>query len=610
MSESGVLGRRSKGLSGWVAAAVAGSVVLGGGASCVAPGSRSAGQLSQTSGSPGRVSRPVVEFPSPESLSRLESQPAVPPTIDTGAMPADGWRMNADDVAVDPGEAFQPRNAWEVAFATDAAQERPQVRLTRALACVAREMGRFMLDARAQPPEPLLHFMIAACGAVVPTVGSFWLSGDVPASVTDDQVLAQWRGQIKKDVLPHLAGDATDAGFWFGRGHQRAIAIMIHAVARVQWKTLSMTPDAQGNAILEGELRAAAEYIQGWSNQGRYGVAPCAFDPSIARPRFRATCAMAKDDTTAWVQLMAAPPRHVLASSVAQILLRRAPGQPLVFETPAYSDARPVHAAGDFSDAILIALNAVRAQAGLRPVQRSIAESARASRLAGHFFADAQQDVEQGDRIALGLLAGWQVEGLIRDGHFTASLSPHTHDAGQWLNQALSAPIGRATLMNPDVDTVSLGTVVLDRPDALGAVVTGYRLYQGDDHSADVKRLYGRLLTARRRLGLGMPSRLGGMDRVINLELARVKAGLDGSAQALQATLNQGVSKFGAGMRGYVIETTSLDAFEIPEAVVRRPNLFFEFGVAHYRAPGAAWGQLVILVIFADPDNHGGGTEI
>lgn len=591
---------RLVGNSGWKLGAAAGLAVgMIGVAGCVGFGG---------SGSGSRVSRPVVEFPTRESLSRLESQPAHLPSVTTGEIPAGGWKLEPQTVALDPGEPFHPGTPWEVAFAADAGQERAHVRLTRAMSCVAREVGRFLIDTGASPPDHLQQFLIAACGAVVPSLGSYWLSGNPPAQMTDDQVLAQWRPQIKADMLAHLPAAATDAGFWYGSGNGRAVAIMTYVANHVRWKTLAVVPDAQGSVTLEGELDEPAEYLQGYVNQGRFGVEPCTLDPSITRPRFRATCHLAKDDQTAWVQLLSAPPKRVLATPFAQILLRRSATEPLVFEVPAYSDPRPVNDATEFSRAILVALNAVRAQAGVQPVQLSLAETSRATRLAGHFFAESlgKGGGQDSDRIALGLLAGWQLEGLIRDGLFTASLAPHTHDAGRWLNTALLSPMGRATLMSPEIEAVSLGTVVLSQPNALGAVVTGYRLYHGDDHSADVKRLYARLLSARRRLGLGMPSRLGGMDQVLRRELERVKSGLRPSSQALQAALDQGVSRFGAGMRGYVIETTSLDALEIPEEIVRRPDLFFEIGVGHYRAPGAAWGQLVILVIYADPENRSG----
>ena len=64
-----------------------------------------------------------------------------------------------------------PRTSFEVAFATDMSQAHPSVHLTRALGCVAREAGRYYLEAQGAPPGNLEQFIIAACGAVVPQVG-------------------------------------------------------------------------------------------------------------------------------------------------------------------------------------------------------------------------------------------------------------------------------------------------------------------------------------------------------------------------------------------------------------------------------------------------------
>jgi hypothetical protein len=70
--------------------------------------------------------------------------------------------------------------------------------------------------------------------------------------------------------------------------------------------------------------------------------------------------------------------------------------------------------------------------------------------------------------------------------------------------------------------------------------------------------------------------------------------------EALQRVLSRGVNQFGADMRGYVVEVTSLDALEIPAEVLAQPKLILEIGVTHYKPQGAAWAQFVILVIFVD----------
>jgi len=134
-------------------------------------------------------------------------------------------------------------------------------------------------------------------------------------------------------------------------------------------------------------------------------------------------------------------------------------------------------------------------------------------------------------------------------------------------------------------------------------VVTGYRFHQGNDHTADVRRLLLRVVAARRRMSLEAPARLGPLMTVMKEELALVNAGKAQPMEALQEVLETGVNRFGAGMRGYVVEATSLNALEIPAEVLKQPTLHLEIGVTHYRPPGAAWGQLVILVVFVDYAN-------
>ena len=47
-------------------------------------------------------------------------------------------------------------------------------------------------------------------------------------------------------------------------------------------------------------------------------------------------------------------------------------------------------------------------------------------------------------------------------------------------------------------------------------------------------------------------------------------------------------------------EGTSLEALQIPPEVLKQPTLRLDVGVTHYKSPGAAWAQLVILVVFVD----------
>ena len=549
-------------------------------------------------------SKPVVEFPSAQAMAELESHPAVLPSISAGEVPKEGWKVESPEAVTVLGSDWEPQGDWEKAFATEVSAARHNLRMTRAMSCASREIGRYYLERKLPPPEVLKKFMLAACGAVVPDAGVQWLEGDVPEQATDAEVQSRWQNQIKSRLVAQMPANTTEGGFWYGRAHGRAVAVATFASPAARLTTLALVPDAKGYVTLEGELRQPADYVVGYANQGIFGVQRCAMDPSVARPRFRARCHIADGDDTAWVQLLAAAPRRVLAVPFIQILVRRAADQPPTFQLAPYANSRMVSNPTEFASALFEGLNAVRAQAGLRRVQIAASESTSATRLAGHFFSAVLKSGigAESDHIALGLLAGWQTGGTIRDALLVANLAPRTHDAGQWLSGALAMPIGRATLLAEDIEEVAVGPVMFSDPDGLAALVSGYRYYHDDDHSADVSRLYERLLTARERLGLQLPQRLAHMDRVLRAELSRVQAGESEPMDALQASLNEGVGRFGAGMKGFVIETTSLEAFEIPEDIVKRRNLYLEIGVGHHRPPGAAWGQMVIVVVYADLD--------
>jgi hypothetical protein len=219
-----------------------------------------------------------------------------------------------------------------------------------------------------------------------------------------------------------------------------------------------------------------------------------------------------------------------------------------------------------------------------------------------HYFAAAFGEAEpaQADTIALGLLAGWEVPGMIRGASFTSSFVANTLDAGRWLSSALEMPIGRTTLFAPEIEQVSFGSLLMRGPDALGAVVTGYRFHHKNEHDDDVRMLLSRVVVARRGMGLPEPLRLGTMAEVMKEELAGVHEGRTEPMDALDNVLQRGVGRFATPMRGFVIEATSLDELELPAEVVRQGTLHLDIGVTHHKAPGAAWAQFTILVIFAD----------
>jgi hypothetical protein len=551
---------------------------------------------------PSAAPKPVAQFPNPAALAAVEAKTVELPSLQTGVVPDEGWTVDPGDVAASPADVWAPRGPWEEALAQTFAASGRKAALTRSMACVAGELGRFYLHHHAAPPEALQRFVSAACGVFAARVGYQWLAGALADRVSDERALDTWREQLGRDLLDHLPPGARRIGLWAGRHQGHAVALAAYDATPVELKPFSVVPDAHGDVVIEGRLEGSAEHFAGYANQGRFGVANCRVDAGVPRPAFRITCPVAPGDDTAWLEIAYAPPRSVLVLPLVEVLARRDATKPLTFSEAPHASSHPVASGAEFAPAALAGLNAARAEAGLSPVRAADAESATAARVARQYFAatltqEAPGALDEMSTIALGLLAGWQVTGTIRDGTFFSGVVPNTHDVGRWLDSALRMPIGRHALLARDIEEVAFGPAMFTAPDGLGSVVCGYRFQHGDDHTADAEALLARIGAARQRLSLPVPERLTGVGDVLRRELAYVQRGEQAPVDALNESLHAATRRMGASMRGYIFQATSLDALELPPAILHKPHLQLDVGVTHWKPPGAAWAELVILVL-------------
>lgn len=559
------------------------------------------GALLAIFGCGGPRSRPITEFPNREALAAITAKPVTAARIDEGALPEQGWTVELGEAAWSADTPWQGRSAWDRAVVQALKTAGRAPRLTEAMSCVAREVGRWALDQPKAPPSGLRRFIIGACGVVAPDVELTNIGGDVPADASEEVIFQHWGNKVR-ELVAALPAAATDAGFAFVHAKGRAFAVLAHAQVLVELDRFSHHPSETGEVSFVGTVREPADFIGGYVNQGRYGVVPCDVDPAVPRPRFRLTCKLHGDDASAWIDLVYSPPRRVLAHTFARVLARRAETRQLRYQPARSAGERAATSADQFSQAAVTALNEVRAQAGLAPVHLNPAQSITATRMAPHYFSatQGQGSDDHQDTIALGLLAGWDVRGMIRDGGFISNMVPQTRDPARWLDETLETPLGRSALLADGIEEVALGPVLQDAPAAVGAIVTSYRFHRSNDHRADIQRLLIRAQRARKQRSLPPLKRLGGLDDVVRAELQKVHLGKAEPIDALQRVLESARDRLGIATRGYVVETTSLDALQIPEEVMIQPTLHLEIGVTHHKPKGAAWAQLVILVVFQD----------
>jgi hypothetical protein len=542
------------------------------------------------------VSKPAVVFPTRAEIAAI---PAKSPSVEafgTTDVAVTEWAFEAG-AAAEEG-AYEDASAWG-GIARDLVAAHPRTAaLSPALRCAAQEIARFYSQHQAFPAESLRRFAVARCGATAPFAMPVVWAGNVPAAVGDAEIAARARATMAKLAEPHLASGHRRhlLGVAAARtpGHAAVVLVMSDDEARIE---PGRRVDAARRITLRGQVRGKYEAVYGLVNQGELGMAHCQTDPGVKLPAFAVTCALAKGDSSAWVQVLARKPDRYLVSPVADALVYEGDAAPASYTAHRFGAPMPVSTPAELSRAITGRLAAVRKAARLAPLAFADKQSAENARLAGTLFDAAIRDDDGvADRAALGLLAGWNVEGTIRSGGFLLGGVAPTRDAGAWVDFMLELPMGRATLLDPNARLLAVGPAIPEGAEALGAAITTYSLFESDDHAADEALFLRRLTEARQAHGLPAPIVVGGFDEMRAEKASVLREGKEPKA-ALDDMLSTVSFGTGAPSSGYVIETSDLETYAIPTELLTQGPMRVLVGITHHRARGAAWGQYVIFVI-------------
>jgi len=523
-------------------------------------------------------------FPTRETLDKLAQTPlgALPAR---NVAPAAEWSF--DTTPVDAPAAV------ETHFAQAATKAGVALTYAKELRCVARELARFQLEHEAYPDERLKRFIIASCGLTTSEVSFAEQRGEAPTELTDDKLLAQW--QTKLTVPPELKGQV--AGVWMGRKGKRVV-IVTAAVKAVGELTVSPA-DASGRVEVRGTAPAGTETVLALVNQGGTGVARCEPDLATPLPLFAFHCSMADGDKTTWIEVATRAQGRLLLRTLGLALASRDPSLPIKY-APAVHDAKPAAGGSDLSLAVLEGVNRTRAAAKLAPLALAPNQAATNQRLAPYFFQAAiLSDQAQGDVVGLGLLAGWDVQGTIRDGNLYAALLSGTGDANAWLDYALEMPMGRFTMLEAAARQIAIGVAPPGTTGGIGAVVTTYQFFGGSDHRAEAARVFDLMKRTRAARGLPAPAAIPGT-KALGMQAALVNSGEKDAYDALNTALGMERDRLRRSVRGWVVATNDLDSLPFPAELMRGGPLSVGVEVTHYREPGAAWGQYIVFLVMED----------
>lgn len=535
--------------------------------------------------SPSSAKKLVVQspFPTRAAIDKLTSgAPRPMPAREVAT--ASQWTVDGEAKESKLDKSIEKNLATLTGVSADDLVFSPELR------CTARELARFRSENGATPDERLDRFIVAACGRTA-NVHAFYSSAEVPAKVKEDDIWKAWRGKLK------LPADAKgkSAGAWMVRkGDKVTIAV---AFADPSPITVSHADEA-GKVVITGTVEPGAKRVVGFINQGAFAVSECENDPLVALPDIRLTCTMADGDPWAWVQVMTHPEGHRLMHTVSLSIARR-DDKPITLVKPAHLADLP----GETGAAILEGVNRTRAQASLAPLEVASKQAATNTKVAPHYFgAEQSHDLNVADDLALGMLAGWDVEGgTIRNGTFFSGLISGTKDPASWLALALEMPMGRHSLLAPDARKIAVGAAALEGGPTVGAVVTTYAMF-GDYNTADSERERARALAhideERTKRGLAPAASLGAMPEIATLAKL-VNEGKREGGEALDSALVFQTRRMQRSARGWAVLSHDLDKFIVPAELLVPSSAPPQVGVevTHYKPEGSPWGAYLLYVI-------------
>jgi hypothetical protein len=554
-------------------------------------------------GTPAASSKPAVAFPTRDELARIPSRTPRAEAFGADDVPVDAWSF--ESAVATEAASYDDPTVWGDVVRQLVKGHEATTTLSPPLRCAAQELARFHLKNGGMPTESLRRFMAARCGAVTTGMVPVFWSVTTTGPVADEELASKAASAFGKSVGARLGAGHHLLGLSAARDERHATLVAVVAEDEARLEGGALAVDANRRVVLRGAVRGDFAEIGAMINRGDVNVSRCEPDPAIQPPRFALTCELAPGDSFAWVEILGRRAQQLLVHELAETIVHDGDRNAIAYAGRHVGPPAPVTGPGDFVRALVDRLNQVRTAAHLAPLALAPKQSAENARLAGTLIdASLGGDEATANQAAIGLLAGWEVPGLIRNGNFFLAAVGPTSDATAWLDFALERPIGRSALLDPDARQVAVGPALPAGGGALGGAVTTYAMFDSGDHAGDAARFFQRVAAARAARGLPAPSRVQGLGEM-DLELARVMREGVAPMAALDATMQLAVQRTGQGVQGYVLETNDVEHAEVPDALLRPGRLSIMVGVTHHRAAGAAWGQYVVLVVVLS-----GGTPV
>jgi hypothetical protein len=408
-------------------------------------------------------------------------------------------------------------------------------------------------------------------------------------------------------IADQLVGGPMTAGVWFGRSEDRVIALVVSGTRAVRLEPADTVLGEDHRVVIRGESLRPVEAVGALMNHGRYGTTRCEPEPGVDLPRFHFVCEANPNDTSAWLVLDVRPTGRLLGRSAANLLVWPTGETDNVYRRPSFADADPVESEDAAVQGFVTMLNSVRGSAELPELTLDMAQSETATELAPHFFS-AWFDESRGavaDLVALGMMAGWDVDGIVQQSRMSGSWVPQSDDLAVLLATALEYPTSREVLLSPDANRIAIGPL-LERDGeytAIAAIFSTYSLFSEEDHDANVQRVFRKLREARQERGRRAPQHLLDVAQLSILAASDVQTGAD-PEDSLGNLLQASAEILQRPVQGWVAQVSDLESLEFPEDFLTDHQIGVAIGVSYFKPEGEAWGRYVVMMVVASPRRH------
>lgn len=493
-------------------------------------------------------------------------------------------------------ESQGPAAAWLLSRAG------AKVRPAGELECAAREIATFALTDLDVMPASLERFVLARCGVAASGPRHQLVHVEAPASVDDAAVLGQLGPLLEKALADVPQG--SRAGLHLARSAERAVAVLAFVDAADRLEPVAVVPDAQGRVSVRGQASGPVERVSASVTFGPYGVQRCEASPDVSPPQFAFSCPVHPDDERAWISLAVWEPGRVLGHERLRMLAWPKGAPQHGWRQPSFGGEGDDAAT---AESLLKHVNVVRSHARLGPLVLAPSQSSTATLLASHYFGHAPLQ----DRIALGLMAGWEVEGQVLEGSF-GSLVVRGDSVKDFLADYLEGPAGREALLEKEIGALAAG---FHREEGqLAVLVSGYAL-AGTLKPDDAAREVLSRLNAERAKRQRSPVRRYPLHPTITEPLVQgLMTASTTPGDAIDTLIQNTAEVSRAGVQGWVLTTSSLERLPFPDSLLAHPDPQVGVVVSFTKAKGSAWASWVVLLsvvqggqMASAPASRGGG---